>query len=453
MLWKLRHVVFWKLKNVWLWRLKITFYLTRYWFVRITIRSAAALLRSNSFTMPLYISLKRWYLMRRETINELKSTDTLAMPEEALVASEDVQTISHLKKAVPQVNFDDINSPKNRKASTDTQILDAPSKDKYAVIIDEELIPYKGLAQQMKPLFEYYDVVVAYSTDGIWPLLADKEYIAYEHGTIRTLPFEDSLGGRVCKLVYQQANSVVVSNFDNNVAAEKLGLQDYACIPHYINEMRVPEQEGLALRKKWMTEHGCDFIIYNPSRQHWSKKADAGWEKANDLLIRGVAKFIHEIHAETLLVLTEWGESVDQSKTLIRELDIESKVLWVPPVPHKQMILNILASHVVSDQFLLGTFGGIPAKAFLHKRPVLSSFDRDIHDWCFDEMPPFLPSTTITEIVQSLSACKHDKVFYDNACESSHDWYQANHSNEVLLRRMSNMLQKVKNGPNHPVNG
>ena len=286
-------------------------------------------------------------------------------------------------------------------------------------------------------------MIIGYSTDGVWPLLAGKKYIAYEHGTIRAIPFQDDLQGRICKMVYQKADGAIISNFDNNIAAEKLGLKNYVCIPHYINEMDVPEELGQRLRNKLMKDYDADFILYNPSRQHWSAQKDGGWEKGNDILIRGFSEFVKKVNPKALCVFTEWGESLKQSKALIAELGIEDRVVWIDPVPHKKMIEYIQASHVVSDQFLLGTFGGIPAKAFMHGRPVLSAFDQKIHQWCFDTMPPFLESSSVQQIKTSLERLYTDADFYTSISEKSIDWYFNQHSNSILLKRMSNLITKT----------
>jgi len=51
---------------------------------------------------------------------------------------------------------------------------------------------------QLRRLCSLYDVVIGYSTDGILPLSVGKRpYLAYEHGTIRALPFEDNTDGRL----------------------------------------------------------------------------------------------------------------------------------------------------------------------------------------------------------------------------------------------------------------
>ncbi len=396
---KLIYLFFYKLKIL-SWGFGYTLYLFREFLFRIL----KSILKSNSVTIPLFYRLRDYRRRKKKQLVKVTSID------------------SHAGQAA---------------------LADKPANNDSSTFSSGELDAHKALAEVFKPLFEYYDVIVGYSTDGIWPKLAGHKYIAYEHGTIRTLPFEDSLAGRLCKYVYQEADAVIVSNFDNNHAADKLALKNYTCIPHYINEMNVAPNVGQSIRDHYRAEYGANFIIYNPSRQHWSYQRDEGWEKGNDLFIRGFAQFVKDTCPNAIAIMTHWGASLNESKELIKQLGIENNVDWVEPVPHKRMIQYIHASHLVSDQFLLGTFGGIPAKAFMHGRPVLSSFDPKLHEWCFSEMPPFLPARTVTEIVTSLEKSYLDEVFYTETAKKSAKWYEKEHSNQVLLSRMSKVMVEI----------
>lgn len=409
---------------------------TKYWMRYFVFRGAKFLLLSNSLTTPLFYKLRT--IRRRLFLNSNQVSQVEKTQNEREQSSDSTNTFeseSEKALAVTEV-FTDATSTDSVEGNVGLE-----EHNKYG--IDVDLAAYKALSDQLAPLFEYYDVIVGYSTDGIWPLLAGKNYVAYEHGTIRTLPFEDSDAGKICQLVYKKADHVIISNFDNNVSAERMGLTKYTCIPHYINEMEVAEESGLKLRASLLEEKDSDFIVYNPSRQHWSAREDRGWEKANDMLITGFANFVEGVAPKALLVMTHWGDSLEQSKILVDTLDISDNVIWVDPVPHKGMIQYIHASDVVSDQFLLDTFGGIPAKAFLHKRAVLSAFEPKVHDWCFDDMPPFLPANGVPEIVTSLTRCYKDRDYYESLQVQSKVWYQKQHSNAVLLSKMSKILSDI----------
>jgi len=77
-------------------------------------------------------------------------------------------------------------------------------------LTDGELRPYEYSIFTWRKLFKHYDFVIGYATDGIWPLLAGKRpYFAYEHGTIRNIPFLETVQGKLCAITYRNADSVL----------------------------------------------------------------------------------------------------------------------------------------------------------------------------------------------------------------------------------------------------
>ena len=147
-----------------------------------------------------------------------------------------------------------------------------------------------------KSLFAEYDIVQGYATDPIWSLLAgQRPYVAFEHGTIRQIPFDDDPVGRLTALAYHQADGVIITNGDNNHAAERLKLADYRFIPHAVNEKWLQPGLGHSLREQLRQALDTDFVVLHPARQHWEAQRDPNWEKGNDIFIEGLARFIREI--------------------------------------------------------------------------------------------------------------------------------------------------------------
>ena len=93
-------------------------------------------------------------------------------------------------------------------------------------------------------VLRHYDLIVGYATDGLYPMLASRPYIAFEHGTIRSIPFEPTPAGRLCALTYRMANHCFITNADNHVAAQKLGLKRFSFLPHPLNEAAFSVGEG-----------------------------------------------------------------------------------------------------------------------------------------------------------------------------------------------------------------
>ncbi|MDX6424318.1 MAG: hypothetical protein QOI67_1789, partial [Gaiellaceae bacterium] len=89
-------------------------------------------------------------------------------------------------------------------------------------------------------LFRRFRLVQAYATHAILPLIATPErpFVAYEHGTLRELPFEDSSRGRLLSLAYRRASRVIITNADVISSAHRLGLENTTFVPHPVDETK-----------------------------------------------------------------------------------------------------------------------------------------------------------------------------------------------------------------------
>lgn len=304
------------------------------------------------------------------------------------------------------------------------------------VLRPSDLEQFRHIFPELERAIAPYDIVVGYAYDGILALLAKKKYIAFEHGTIRNLPFENTVAGRVCRVVYKLANKVFITNCDNNVAAAKLRLHNYQFIPHPINEdiSELDRAEASSIRAEWNKRFGDAFIIFSPPRHHWSDQRHTDWDKGNDRLITAIAEAKKNSSIKIVLVTVELGRDVEKSKSLIKQLDLEPNVIWITPVPHHQLVSYMLASDVVADQFNVPSFGGIPPKALMVGKPVLTSFEPQMHGWCFRSLPPFQATDSSSEsIASALLKLLNNPGELKQLGEAGINWYAANYSNALIL--------------------
>lgn len=298
-----------------------------------------------------------------------------------------------------------------------------------------------------RALLPHYDAVIGYATDGVFPLLCGfRPYFAFEHGTIRNIPFEANMQGRLCALTYRKADGVFITNCDNLKAAQKLGLQNFRFVPHPMPTAG-PPIDPKSIREELKRQHGCEFIVFHPSRQHWSAGRHSDWEKGNDILIRGFARFVKEIEPKAHAVFVKWGQTIRESRELIDELGISHAVSWVDPMPNPRLLAYIEASDATADQFYLGAFGSIMPKALMLGRPCLIKFDPDMHRWCFDEMPPVANCGTPEETFEALLRMRRDPPALQAMQEGSRRWFQQHHSNDrVAQTLLDGIAQAVERG-------
>ena len=310
----------------------------------------------------------------------------------------------------------------------------------------EELVQYSTIINSWLNLFSHYDLVHAYATDGIFPLLANKPYVAYEHGTIRDLPFNNSITGRLCALTYKLANQVLITNADNVVAAKKLNLSAYHFVPHPINEssLSVTLNNGESnFYKEIHKTLKSDFIVFHPPRQHWETQRNPSMDKGNDIFIKGFAKFVQTVNPSAKAIFVEWGITLNESKNLIKELGIESSIVWIKPQNHQNMMKFIEGSDIVADKFCFGGFGGIPPKALMSHKITLIYIDLSIHEWCFEEMPPFINAETPQNVFESLQKVYTDKSYRSEVESQGKSWYIKYHSSSVIINTIQNTYKSI----------
>lgn len=311
-------------------------------------------------------------------------------------------------------------------------------------ILQGDIEPYIGSNAILKALFEHYDVIQAYATDPIFALISGvRPFIAFEHGAIRSIPFEENSQGRLTALSYRMADGVIITNCDNKRAAEKLNLPDYRFIPHPINEKWLLPGIGHSLRESLRNELKADFIIFHPARQHWDAERHPSWEKGNDILIEGMAHVIGEGVARFAAVFVDWGKSVQESKDLLSKLGIADRVKWIRPQNSASMARYIDACDLLADQFYLGAFGSTMPRALALGKPAMIYIDDEIHRWCFSELPPVINARTPDQVYMGLKRAIDEPGWLNALAHDGQTWYQKYHSNAVILEKTTTFYKDI----------
>ena len=298
-----------------------------------------------------------------------------------------------------------------------------------------------GLLKSLMPL---YDVVHCNGTDGIAPLvLGHRPYVVLEHGTIRSIPFEDTSMGRWTALAYQAADHVIVTNPDNVRALERLGITRYSFVPHPVHAASVEHGEEPLLRAELLEQLGVDHLVLYPARQHWTDERDPSLEKGNDIFFRGLAEFSKRSDVRVGVVCVEWGVSLEQSKELISQLGLGERVRWVPLMSTPRLMRYMRAVDFVADQFYLGSFGGITPRAISQSKVSLCYVDEEINRWAFPEMPPVANVRTEADIATALERLTDGSSYRSSLESACRTWYDRYHSEAVVLERLEQIYGSV----------
>jgi glycosyltransferase involved in cell wall biosynthesis len=333
------------------------------------------------------------------------------------------------------------------RASADTKPAKAAASDGSLPLADTDVDAYaasRGWSRgDVEALLRHYDLVHAYGDEPAMPWVVGKHpYVAWEHGTLRHLPFQPTLHGRVTAASYRDADAVVITNADNRVAAERLGITRFRFLPHPVSEFMPDPRATQALRAELSARLGADFLVFHPSRQHWDESRHPHFEKGNDFLIRALGVFLRE-RPRAAAVFVDWGATADASRALIAALGIADCVHWIPPQPGRSLARHIGACDVIADQFFLGAFGSTLPRTLYLERAAMIHLDADAHRWCFPELPPVINVQTPDDIAAALRRGYDDRRWLVQLGQQGRRWYDAYHSSGALATALLSLYGEL----------
>ena len=306
---------------------------------------------------------------------------------------------------------------------------------------------YAARLDVLRPLLPKFDVVQAYSTDGAWPLLADQPYVAYEHGTLRSLPFERNSQGRLTATVFMGADHVFVTNLDCIQAAEKLGISSdrFTALPHAFNDRKLSDFRRSHPALKPPDDH---VAFFHPARQDWLDP-DPSLVKGNNRLIRAFAR-ISPTYPTAKLTMVAWGRDLTASRNLVAHLGIEDKVVWVEPFQKRDLWKTYLSSHAVLDQFVLPSFGGVTFEALALGCRVATNIDAAAAQRFFSEAPPVDSVSTEDEIAAALERVILDRNDAAGIGNAGAEWIRKYHSAEKIVELQLSVYRRLLNAGKRP---
>jgi glycosyltransferase involved in cell wall biosynthesis len=304
--------------------------------------------------------------------------------------------------------------------------------DRKDVLAAEETAPYRSPSHLWDALFDHYDIIQGYSTDPIRPFLAGRRYFAFEHGTLRHIPLQPDVQGRITCLGYRFAEHVFVTNFDCHQNAEWLAPGRFSLINHPMDEDQAIGIRGHdRLRAELCRALEADVLFFFPTRHDWVPGTGYA-DKANDSFLEAFVK----LRAQGLrvgLVLCEWGANVEQSKSLLSRSGFDSHAHWTAPMAIVQFMRTARASDFVVDQFKLGAMGGIAVRAMMAGVPVISHLDEQEVRRHYPELPPIVNCRTTEEIIDRVRPLLDQPEERRRLGDESRAWIDRHHAKRTAL--------------------
>jgi glycosyltransferase involved in cell wall biosynthesis len=263
-------------------------------------------------------------------------------------------------------------------------------------------------------------------------MLCDVPYFAFEHGTIREIPYNNDATGRLTALAYRKAEHVFVTNFDCVDSANYLAPGKYTVINHPFDE-----DHGMAIvdavqqRQRILEELDADFIFFHPTRQDWVPGTGYA-DKANDIFIHAFGK-LRALGYRVGLVLCKWGKNIEETVDLINDYQCSGHVKWVSPLAIIEFERMCKASDIVVDQFKYGSFGGVLFKAMSVGAPILTYLNESQIKNQYSKVPPVINCITTDEIVSEIKKALVDKNTLIDLGRQGRNWIEMYHSKNQTI--------------------
>lgn len=243
-------------------------------------------------------------------------------------------------------------------------------------------------------------------------------------GDLYLSPFEETVFGLLIRAAYRNASEIIVPEVDYGEYLTRLGVRRPHLLPLAMDTETYRPAPDEAVRRGWRDRLQADVILFMTCRQSWE------W-KGSDLVFRAFREVLRE--APRLgIVATSWGDDLERSKALVRELGIEAKVLWTP-IASKPVLRKLLSSaDLAVDQVVMPGYGTAVTEAMACERPVLLWDDGVAYREAFDPPPPFLGATSEAGILARLrevAAGRHDLAALGRRSRS---WVERFHGSKEL---------------------
>ena len=207
------------------------------------------------------------------------------------------------------------------------------------------------------------------------------------------------------------------------------------------------------LRKKYADR---ELVFFHPSRQLFLKRNRHSdrFNKRNDTLLHGYARYLSRADKKTVLVLVEKGpdEDIAAAKRLIGNLGIGDHVEWIPEMSNKKLRAYYLLDQTVVCGYFnkhIQRLSNVGREASFYGRPLITGYG-DFHRLLYgDDQPPHVfPAVTAGQVLDAMTRLAAMSPEDRRAMgEAATAWFMRHHTFEAVLPRYIEMFEKVLREP------
>lgn len=188
--------------------------------------------------------------------------------------------------------------------------------------------------------------------------------------------------------------------------------------------------------------------IFNAARFVWKKPLPSYMTEAdnkrNDIMIRGMAKFIINTATPLDINFVEKGVDVVATRQLIKELGIEKYVTWHKNMPHSNFLDMLAGSDIITDSLNSHVIGG-GAFGMLVGRPMIANAIPEIVKKITGVDSEICHAETADDVFEWLQKLVFDKAFREAKGKASRDYIIRHHNLTAEANYFFDFIQKKLN--------
>ena len=187
-----------------------------------------------------------------------------------------------------------------------------------------------------------------------------------------------------------------------------------------------------------------DLLIFHHSRHFWKKGNNGFAYKANNYLIEGFARFIRQYPSiKACLIMLEYGPDVQETKKLVKKLNITSYVKWFPLMARKDLMVGINHSDIVAGEFGHSWLVyGVVYEAMAMGKPILHHRQDKYYQDIYPELYPMIHAKNIEDIFYAFQKYANEKEYFQKIGLAGKDWLQKYLIDQTVERYVELILGK-----------
>lgn len=306
--------------------------------------------------------------------------------------------------------------------------------DRSDKLTPEEMDPYK-YTYRLQEVLNQYDYVFCYGASTILPVLVGYyNFVGFEHGTLRDIPWGDNTFARLTALSYSKAKSILMTNADSVPQAKKLNQKIFYGQHGFIiqdAQRKIEKYSKKSIINDYLNlNHLRKYKILQSTRQDWSTKG-------NNKFLEAISRLKREEFNDFDILLADWGNDVELTKKFIHANSLEDHVTWIPTLSKPQLLKLYTEVDILIDQFNIPCIGSTPLEIFSVKGAALiTSLDNDIMTTFYGRTIPLINCTSSDDIYTALKSIFKEEIDLKKIKEDCYQWLLETHSEERIAKTL-----------------